>query len=227
MTPHQYSPHGLTGSKINHIVRVHKARDSGGVNTDVVRHWKEDELNGILQRYRPSEIYNADETGLFWKLLPDNSLGFSEKTYHMTKQPKTRITVLVGANMDGSDKLPLFVIGKSKRPRVFKNVTVPVEYTTNEKAWMTRALFEDWIKKLDGRMRLEGRHIALLVDNCPAHPFIGMSNVELIFLPPNTTSVTQPIDASIIENLKFHYRFILANRRLETADNDKPPSWGI
>ena len=82
---------------------------------------------------------------------------------------------------------------------------------------MTRALFEDWMRKLNRRMRLESRHVALLVDNCPAHPFIEMSDVEFIFLPPNTKSVTQPIDAGIIKNLKFHYRFILADRCLEIA----------
>ena len=140
------------------IVHVHKAGESGGVDTEGVRHWKEDKLNRILQRYRPSEIYNADETDLFWKLFSDNSLGFTGKTYYGTKNSKSRITVLVGANMDGSVKLSSFVIGKSKRPRVFKNVTVPVEYTANKKTWMTRALFEDWMRKLDKRMRLEGRH---------------------------------------------------------------------
>ena len=132
------------------IVRVHEAGESGGVDTEIVCHLKEDKLNGILQKYRPFEIYNADETSLFWKLFSENSLGFVKKTYHGTKQPKTRITVLVGANMDGSDKLPLFVIGKSKRPRAFKNVTVPVKYTANKKTWMTEELVENWMRKLDG-----------------------------------------------------------------------------
>ena len=113
------------------------------------------------------------------------------------------------------------------KDHVLSKMSVPMEYTANKKAWMTGALFEDLMRKLDRRMRLEDRHIALLVDNCPTHPFIEMSNVELIFLPPKTTSVTQPMDAGIIKNLKFHYRFILANRRLETADNDTSCSWDI
>ena len=133
MTPHQYPPHGLTGSKRYDIIRVHKAGESNGMDTEVVRHWKKDKLNGIFQKYRPPEIHNADETGLFWKLFPDNSLGFAGKTNHGKKQPKTRITLLVGANMDGSDELPLVVIGKGKRPRAFKNVTVTVEYTAKKK----------------------------------------------------------------------------------------------
>ena len=108
------------------------------------------------------------------------------------------------------------------RDHVPSKMSLPVEYTTNKKAWMTRALFEDWMKKLDRRMRLESRQIALLVDNCPVHPSIERSNVELIFLPPNTTSVPQSMDADIIKIHKFYYRFILANRRLKTADNDTP-----
>ena len=37
------------------------------------------------------------------------------------------------------------------------------------------------------------------------------------------------MDAGIIKNLKFPYRFIyvLANRHLETADNDTPFFWDI
>ena len=46
-------------------------------------------------------------------MIPANSLGFARKSHHGNKQPKVRIPLLVGANMDGSDKLPLFVIGKS------------------------------------------------------------------------------------------------------------------
>ena len=93
------------------IARIQKAGESAGVDVEIVRIWKEEQLQDILSRCNPKDVYNADETGLFWKLLPDNSLGFKGTVYHGSKQPKTRITVLVGANMDGSDKLPLFVIG--------------------------------------------------------------------------------------------------------------------
>ena len=48
--------------------------------------------------------------------------------------------------------------------------------------------------------------IALIIDNCPAHPTIGsLSNARLIFLPPNTTSVSQPMDQGVIRCLKAHY----------------------
>lgn len=53
------------------------------------------------------------------------------------KHSKVRVTMLVGTNMSGSDKLPLLAIGKASRPRCFKGQTVPVAYRSNNRAWMT------------------------------------------------------------------------------------------
>ncbi|XP_053377288.1 uncharacterized protein LOC123545424 [Mercenaria mercenaria] len=58
------------------------------------------------------DIYNADETGLFFKLTPDKTLEFKNVKCVGGKRSKERITVLVCANMTGEDKVPLFVIGK-------------------------------------------------------------------------------------------------------------------
>ena len=56
-------------------------------------------------------------------------------------------------------------------------------------------------------MIAEGRKIALIVDNCPAHPHVeGLEAVELVFLPPNTTSKLQPMDQGVIRALKAKYR---------------------
>jgi len=38
------------------------------------------------------------------------------------KYGKERITIMVGANMSGTEKLKLFVIGKTKKPRCFKGI---------------------------------------------------------------------------------------------------------
>ena len=50
---------------------------------------------------------------------------------------------------------------------------------------------------------------ALVLDNATCHPAdIVLSNIKLVFLPPNTTSHTQPMDKGIIANFKRHYRFL-------------------
>lgn len=66
---------------------------------------------------------------------------FSGERCTSGKKSKERVTVLVGANMSGSEKLPLLVIGKSANPRAFKNKEVPVAYKANKKAWMSGRIF--------------------------------------------------------------------------------------
>ena len=112
---------------------------------------------------------------------------------------KERLTVLVTASMAGK-KLPLLVIGKSANPRCFKNIKkLPLLYKSNKKAWMIAAIFEMWVKTLDSQMRKSNRNIALVLDNCTAHPKVkGLTNIKLIFLPPNTTARNQPMDAGVI-----------------------------
>ena len=68
---------------------------------------------------------------------------------------------------------------------------------------MTGELFKEYVDWLDRKMRLANRKVALVVDNCPAHIEVPLhQNVDVIFLPPNVTSVVQPMDAGIIRTVK-------------------------
>lgn len=71
---------------------------------------------------------------------------------------------------------------------------------------------------------MNGRKILLMVDNCPVHPKVieGLKNIELLFLPPNTTPKIQPCDASIIRNFKFHYRRRFNHNLLEGFETGTP-----
>ena len=195
--------------------------ESGSVTTDMTVDWILTKLSALLDEFRPEDIFNADETGLFWKCLPDKSLTLKGETCSGGKRSKDRITALVCANMTGSQKLPLLVIGKFARPRCFKNVrTLPVQYESNTKAWMVSDLFSSWLLKLDKRFQHEHRRVAMVLDNCPAHPKIqeALKAVKLVFLPPNTTSKLQPCDQGIIQNLKVHYRKFLLIRMISAID---------
>ena len=68
----------------------------------------------------------------------------------------------------------MFVIGKSVKPRCFKeNKKKPCRYPAQKKSWMTSDLFEEWVRELDHKFQREDRKIALIVDSCPAHPDIN------------------------------------------------------
>ena len=71
---------------------------------------------------------------------------------------------------------------------------------------MDRELFTKWVKELDQTFAAQNRKIALIVDNCPAHPIVdGLKAIELIFLPLSTKSKRQPMDQGVIRSLKAFY----------------------
>lgn len=62
----------------------------------------------------------------------------------------------------------------------------------------------------------------LFVDNCAAHGHINnLKSVRVEFLPPNTTSVLQPMDQGVIRTLKVNYRSRLLSRVVVCLDSGK------
>ena len=88
----------------------------------------------------PEQIYNADETGLLWKGLPQRTLvSFCETSAPGFKKAKDRLTVLGCTNASGTHKLKPVLTGKSAKPRCFKHVNMdalPVIYKSQRNAWM-------------------------------------------------------------------------------------------
>jgi transposase-like protein len=207
--------HGIT------FMKVCGEANSVNLDSDDMNAWQS-KLQSILLEFDDDDIFNADETGIFYRMLPNKTLEFKGVQCHGGKQSKERLTALVTANMSGSQKLPLLVIGKSAKPRCFKNVkTLPTEYVANKKAWMTSELFSNWLCDLNKKCKRQKRKIALVIDNCPAHPNLAnLSHIKLVFLPPNTTSKTQPMDQGVIQNLKVHYRKLIITRQLACIDSN-------
>ena len=84
---------------------------------------------------------------------------------------------------------------------------------------MDSILFEEWVREVDRRFAKEGGKIILLTDNRPAHPSIdNLVSIELIFLPPNTTSKLQPMDQGIIRSLKSHYKTMSLKKLVEAIE---------
>ena len=87
------------------------------------------------------------------------------------------------------------------------SIYIPCKYKSQEKIWMNSEIFEEWFCKLDQKFCADDRKIALIIDNCPAHPSISnLTNIQIIFLPPNTMSILQPMDQGVICSVKAHYR---------------------
>lgn len=201
--------------KRNEVVFRKICGESGSVNEQVCDDWK-DKLAELTTGYDPEDTFNADETGLFYKCLPDKTLSFKSDKCNGGKNSKLRLTVLLGTNCTGTYKLKPLIIGKYQKPRCFKNVNnLPTDYTSNHKAWMTSDAFCNWLKSLDKEMKKKNKKILMFIDNCTAHGEIpNLKNIKIKYLPPNTTSKLQPLDQGIIQSFKMHYRKEVVRRVL-------------
>ena len=97
--------------------------------------WLKDIWPALHKKYEEEDIFNCDETGLFFRMMPNGTLAYKHDKRSGTKKEKNRITVLVTASMMGEKKTP-FIIGKSAKPRCFKNIkSFPCDYISQNKAW--------------------------------------------------------------------------------------------
>ncbi|XP_039948366.1 jerky protein homolog-like [Bactrocera tryoni] len=160
------------------------------------------------------QVYNADESGLFWKLLLQKTYVSSlEKTAPGAKMEKQRITFLCCSNAEGSHQLKLLVIGKARNSRCFKGFDCPVHYRHSKSAWMTAAIFKDWfhrsfIPEVTKFLTKKGLPVKadLLIDHASSHPPENELAILAMFMPPNVTPLIQPMDQNAIRITKLYYR---------------------
>ena len=77
------------------------AGESKSADVEQVSEWRNTALQHIVAEFCPSDIYNVDETALFWETFPKKTLAFRGEECKGEKIAKNRVTFLVGANMAG------------------------------------------------------------------------------------------------------------------------------
>lgn len=180
---------------------------------------------GVLKKiieeggYTAQQIFNVDETGLLWKKMPERIYISKEgKTVQGFTVAKDRLMLLLGSNAAGDNRLKPLLVYHSETPRALKHIskeTLPLYYRANRKAWVTDAIFEDWfancfipeVEKYCREKEIPFK-ILLTLDNAPGHPAHLNDvhpNVKVMFLPPNTASLVQPMDQGAIANFKAYY----------------------
>lgn len=85
--------------------------------------------------------------------------------------------------------------------------------------------FTNWLRLFDRKFHHQKRKVATTVDNCLAHPKDqGLKAIIVILLPPKTTSKTQPIDQSVIQNLRVYYRKLVILQQLKSYESTAEPT---
>ena len=199
-------------------------------NTDELEEWTYIVLIPTLEGYSSSDIYNSDETALFYKSLSHRTYchidDIDDKPAGSTKC-KDRLTLLIITNMDGSDHRKLSVIGKAKNPHCLQKkykMTVnemAVDWYASKNAWMTGDIHRRIMTKFNNQMRKAGHHVLYVCDNASSHQVQEYSHIKFLMLPPNATSIVQPLDQGIICSVKRRYKKKLAERYLVSVENNK------
>ena len=215
--PPKFSSGWLEGYKARYNIRNPIRHIESGAVGQAVEETELEDLRERLKNYKREDIFNMDETALFWKLSPDATLASESRA--SGKLEKAQITVTLACNATGTQNLPPWIIGKAQIPRSFLRSGVHVEnfpmvWRYNGKAWMTGIMFEEYLRWFDEQMA--DRKVCLLIDELVAHKdgviFLpserpeGLANTTVIFLPVKPTSFCQPLEQGIIRSWKAHYR---------------------
>jgi hypothetical protein len=110
-----------------------------------------DDLYAIIAQYDPENIYNMDETGLFFRLLPRYSLLMPNEDISTTrgkKKSKDRVSLIMCTNAVGSHKIPCALIGKPKALACIKDPQWPIPYFIQAKAWMDVETCWKWFNEV-------------------------------------------------------------------------------
>jgi hypothetical protein len=173
-----------------------------------------EELYSIIVQYDPENVYNMDETGLFFHLLPRYSILMPNKDISSTrgkKKTKDHVSLIVCTNASGTHKISYIMIGKPKEPTCIKDRRWLVPYFNQAKAWMDVETCWKWFNEVfvPEVKRRTGCPVLLLMHNASGHfDAFERKNIRVVFFPPNCTSWKQPCDMGIIAALKKRYKYL-------------------
>ncbi|XP_064106983.1 tigger transposable element-derived protein 1-like [Macrobrachium nipponense] len=181
--------------------------------------------------YRPEQVFNMDETGLFWKKMPSwTYLMKDEAKASRFKAQKDTVTLLMCRNAAGFILKP-GLIYKAANPRALMNknkALLPVFWMHNPKVWVTKVLTEYWfhqsfipqVRQYLANLDINVK-VLLIMDKAGGHPLdLYSKGVQLEFLPPTTTSLLQPMDQGIIRAFKALYTRNSLQHLVDAMDHD-------
>ncbi|XP_064100736.1 tigger transposable element-derived protein 1-like [Macrobrachium nipponense] len=176
--------------------------------------------------YIPQQVFNCDETDLFWKKMPRRTYITAEDKMMLGHKPmKDGLTLALCANASGDCKVKPLLVYHSENPQAFKTHKILKEklhvmWRANARAWVTRQFFIDCVNLVFGpvvKTYLQENKLTmnalLILDNAPAHP-PGLEDdileefqfIKVLYLPPNKTSILQLMDQQVISNFKKLYK---------------------
>lgn len=193
----------------------------------------EEEMEDYFNRLRirvdgvkPEYIINYDETNLSdnpgtQKCIFRRGTKYPERYMNSTK---SAVSLMFAATATGK-LLPLYVVYKSERlyDRWVSGGPPQTVYNRSKSGWFDSGTFEDWFQKIIVPWAIKDNNCPKVVigDNLSSHINVDILracqrlNIRFVFLPPNSTQITQPLDVSLLRPVKQAWRSLLTDIKLK------------
>ena len=117
--------------------------EAKSVTEEIITLWLETTILTILSQYLLQDFFNAGEFSLFYRSVPNKIYHFKNKKCTGGKYSKVHLTGMAADNVN-RERLPMFVIGKSKTLRCLKGVeNVRCCYRAEPKSSISPEMFEE------------------------------------------------------------------------------------
>lgn len=202
--------------RISQNIKISRAK----VSSDTLKAYFT-ELEKSLEGVPLSNILNYDESNLAddpgrEKVIVRRGCKYPEK---VRNHSKGCVSLMIAANAEG-ELLPPYVVYKSTHlyDTWTKNGPIGTRYNRSSSGWFDGPIFVDWVETIVIPYfdKKEGKKI-LIGDNLSSHLSLHLitkckeKNIDFVFLPPNSTHITQPLDVAYFRPMKQAWRQLLQN----------------
>jgi hypothetical protein len=200
-----------------------------GASTEVIQQWFSQRMNiPEIKAILPQHRHNMDEIGIMEGLgINGLCLGSADTKVALSKTPDSRvwITILECISAAGHALQPLLIFkGADVQQQWFFGKDHPLidkikewRFTTSTNGWTSYAIALEWLTKIFipdtattvPRLLTMDGHGSHVTDDFMWHCY--QANIYLLFLPPHSSHVLQPLDLAVFSPLKAAYRAGLSN----------------
>lgn len=177
------------------------------------------ELGESLTGINPSNIINYDETNLTddpgrKKIITKRGSKYPERVMNSSK---SSTSLMIAATADGV-LLPPYVVYKALNlyDTWTRNGPPGARYNRTQSGWFDATIFEDWIKTIIiPHFKDKVGEKVLIGDNLSSHlsmetiKLCHEQNISFVFLPANSTHLTQPLDVAFFRPMKIAWRNVV------------------
>jgi len=176
---------------------------------------------------KPCNTYNADETGIMEGMGVNGLVvGSSEMnpkgSYVKGSQKRTWTSIIECISATGKALTPLVIFKSAtiQEPWFARDFGEPWAFTNSENGWTSNDIALEWLEKIfldetepkdpsESRLLIVDGHGSHATDEFMYNCF--RENIFMIFLPPHSSHVLQPLDLGVFSALKRAYRKFLGN----------------